>query len=45
MSPPGEVNNMDVGRAITSVIMKGVARSQVICVTKETLEKIVKGGK
>ena len=42
---PGEMNNMDMGRAITSVITKGVARSQVIAVTKETLEKIVQDGK
>ena len=35
---------MDMGRAITSVIMKGVARSQVIAVTKERVEKIVKEG-
>ena len=42
---PGEMNNMDMGRAITSIITKGVARSQVILVTKETLEKIVQDGK
>ena len=42
---PGEMNNMEIGRAITSVITKGVARSQVIAVTKDTLEKIVQDGK
>ena len=39
------MNYMDMGRAITSIITKGVARSQVIPVTKEKLEKIVQDGK
>jgi len=39
------MNNMDMGRAITSIIVKGVARSQVFRVTKETLKKIVQEGK
>ena len=44
-SKPGDTTNMDIGRAITSVITKGVAKSQVMIVTKDTLERITQDGK